>query len=349
MPLFPETKPDLLDPDEDLQRAFDEAMATHGTGLGSVPLVIVALEESEPHGFAAQLETEVHYSASLLKATGMWAAFELRRAANEFVSSIVPTPDPDAVLAMLSSAFDDVINESRVAQLASVNLDGFLLPRWPQVFQVDPADSTVNFSPAFFGKLFDAIADGNNAAAGEVVHGLGFGYLTQAAASAEFFDEDAAAEPKTADGMWLCGDFGHGFPPQRIPCVNDTPVAQATSALQMARLFTFLAASTVADNTPLVGAVSDVAMRDLLFRAVERLHLFLNRDTAVGFVTTQSKIGLGPLNNGTTVASEAAIIQENATGRRFVVVFQNKSFVNDASLVPVSQVVDATIASFLFP
>ena len=125
--------------------------------------------------------------------------------------------------------------------------------------------------------------------------------------------------------------------------MNDTPVAQGTSVRQMARLFTFLAG-----NAPLVDGVSDGAMLNLLSQAVARLHLLLNRDTSVQFVTLQSKIGLGPLNNGTSVASEAAIIRENSTGRLFGVVFQNQPFVNDASIRPVSRIVDATIASFLF-
>jgi hypothetical protein len=92
-------------------------------------------------------------------------------------------------------------------------------------------------------------------------------------------------------------------------------------------------------------------MLKLLFNAVDvpRLHLFLNRDTSVQFVTFQSKIGLGPVNSGTKVASEAAIIKEASAGRRFVAVFQNRAFVNDSSIVPVAQVIDATIANFLFP
>jgi hypothetical protein len=133
-------------------------------------------------------------------------------------------------------------------------------------------------------------------------------------------------------------------PPQRIPCMNDTPTAQATSARKMAQLFTFLAS-----NSPLVDAASDGAMVNLLTQAVVHLHLFLNRDTSVQFVTLQSKIGLGPLNSGARVASEAAIIQEQSTKRRFVVVFQNQLFTGDPSIFPVSRVVDAAIASFLYP
>lgn len=338
---FPDPKPDLLARDPDLQRAFNDAMAASGQSLGKTPIIIVALGDSAPHGFAGRLETEVHYSASLLKATAMYAAFELRKAANDLL--LATGPAAADVFGVLRGAFDDVIVHNRVKQLDGVNLDGFLLPRWEQVFTVDSSNSTVNFSPGFFGRLFDAIADGNNVAAGEVVHGLGFGYLTKAAADAGFFTPDAATWPSTADGMWLCGDFANGFPPQRIPCMNDTPAAQATSVRQMARLFVFLAG-----DAPLVDAASDGAMLNLLGQAVLRNHWFLNRDPSVQFVTTESKIGLGPLNNGTSVASEAAIVRENSTGRRFVVVFQNRAFAGNASILPVSRVVDGTIASFLF-
>jgi hypothetical protein len=339
---FPDPKPNLLAPDADLQAAFDNAMAAAANPPRNAPIVLVALKDEPPHGFAGQRLAEVHYSASLLKMVAMYTAFELRKAANDLL--LAAPPAPGDVFATLRAAFDNVIDQNRVSQLSGVNLTGFLLPRWEELFQVEAATSTVNFSPAFSGHLFDAIAKGDNTAAGKTVHSIGFGYLTKATASAGFFDPAAADKPATADGMWLCGDFGNGFPPQRIACVNDTPVAQATSVMQMARLFTGLAGPTV-----LVDGESDKFMLELLTAAVVRLNLFLNRDTTVQFVTTQSKIGLGPLNSGARVASEAAVIEENSTGRRFVAVFQNQPFVNDASITPVSGVVDATIASFLFP
>jgi hypothetical protein len=111
----------------------------------------------------------------------------------------------------------------------------------------------------------------------------------------------------------------------------------------MAKLFTLLV------DSQLVDPASDAAMLGLLQQAVINLHLFLNRDTSVQYVTLQSKIGLGPVNAGFSVASEALIVRENATNRLFVVVFQNQPFANDASIFPVARVIDATIASFLFP
>ncbi len=111
----------------------------------------------------------------------------------------------------------------------------------------------------------------------------------------------------------------------------------------MAKLFTLLL------DRRLVDPASDDAMLDLLQQAVLRLHLFLNRDTSVQYVTLHGKIGLGPVNAGFSVASEALVVRENSTNRLFVVVFQNQPFANDASIFPVARVVDQTIASFLFP
>lgn len=172
--------------------------------------------------------------------------------------------------------------------------------------------------------------------AGRCVQRLGFGYITTAASTANFFDAD------TDLGVWLCGDFGIGYPPQRIPCSNDGPTAQGTAAYQMAKLFTLLVDAQLVDPT------SDAAMLDLLQQALLGLHLFVNGDTSVQYVTLHSKIGLGPVNGGFRVASEALVIRENSTHRLFVVVFQNQPFVNDASVFPVARVIDATIASFLF-
>jgi hypothetical protein len=341
---FPDPKGDPISPNADLQQALDNALDRSAQRPTSAPIVVVAINENgAPHGFAAQLEAEVHYSASLLKVAAMYAAFELRKAANEMLADVQPAAAD--VFPTFRSQFDPIIRDNRVPQLASL-ADNFLLPKYEQVFAFDPATSKVNFTPNFFGALFSAIAEGDNVSAGTCIHGLGFGYITKALAEADFLNAESTNDQIAGNNIWLCGDFGSGFPPQRIACVNDTPVAQATSARQMARLFTLLF-----DKQLIGDGVSDDAMLNLLQQALlpPRLHFFLNRDTSVQFVTLHSKIGLGPLNSGPQVASEAAILKENTTGRSFVAVFQNQRFVNDASILPISRIVDDTLASFLFP
>ncbi|MGV9673066.1 hypothetical protein ACWDPV_21135 [Gordonia sp. NPDC003504] len=329
---FPDAKTDPLVHDSALQQALDTAMATTLNPPTAAPVAIVDLNPDGTRGYAGRLEFIECYSASMLKVVAMYGAFELRKASNDLLAATAPA---DA-FQLLHDGFDDVIRTNRLPRLAGL-ADLHLLPKYDQVFDHDPSSNTVNFSQTFWNDLFSAIALGDNASAGRCIQRLGFGYVTGAASEANFFDAD------TDLGLWLCGDFGIGYPPQRIPCSNDGPTAQGASAYQMAKLCTLLA------DSELVDPGSDAAMLDLLQRAVINLHLFLNRDTTVEYVTLHSKIGLGPVNAGFSVASEALIVQENSTGRRFVVVFQNQRFVNDPSVFPVARMVDATIAGFLFP
>lgn len=331
---FPDAKNDPLVFDPSLQQALEAAMASTPNPPNGAPIVIVSINPDGSRGYGGRLEYDECYSASLLKVAAMYAAFELRKACND---QLAATGVPSAgAFPLFHSNFDEVIRTNRLPRLASLS-DLHLLPKYDQIFTYDPSTNLVNFSQAFWNDLFGAIANGDNASAGRCIQRLGFGYITTAASEANFFDAD------TDRGIWLCGDFGFGFPPQRIPCTNDTPTAQGTTAYQMAKLFTLLL-----DNQ-LVDPSSDAAMLGLLQQAAINLHLFLNRDTTVQYVTTHTKIGLGPVNGGFTVASEALIVQENSTARQFVVVFQNQPRVNDASVFPVSRVVDAAIASFLFP
>ncbi|CAN7717823.1 class A beta-lactamase-related serine hydrolase [Rhizobium rhizogenes] len=329
---FPDAKNDPLGHDPVLQSALDTAMASTPSPPTGAAIAIVSINQDGSRGYAGRLEYTEYYSASLLKVAAMYAAFELRKACNEALAGSAPA---DAFQA-LRNDFDDVIRANRLPRLAGL-ADLYLLPKYDQIFTYDPLANQVNFAQLFWNDLFAAIADGDNPSAGRCVQRLGFGYITTALSEANFFDAD------TDLGIWLCGDFGIGFPPQRIPCSNDGPTAQGATAYQMAKLFTLLA------DSQLVDPAGDAAMRDLLQQAILRLHLFLNRDTTVQYVTLYSKIGLGPVNAGFSVASEALVVQENTTNRQFVVVFQNQPRASDVSIFPVARVIDATIASFLFP
>ena len=224
---FPDQEPDPFVPDSALQRAFDDAMSHSPNPPTNVPIAIVAIDASgPPHGFAGQLVADMHFSASLLKVAFLYAAHALRKAANDLLADLKPASSAEAMQA-LKDNFDDTIKNNLLSQAAHAD-PATVLPRYDRLFSYDPATFTVNFGAAFQGALFDAIADGNNTAAGTCVHGVGLGYLTTAPATAGFFDSGASS------GIWLGGDFKNGFTPQRIPSLNDGPVAQATTVREMA-------------------------------------------------------------------------------------------------------------------
>jgi len=64
------------------------------------------------------------------------------------------------------------------------------------------------------------------------------------------------------------------------------------------------------------------------------------------FGITHTKIGLGRLNAGGNVASEATIMQHNPTGQKFITVWQNTLNENN-KLSGVSFLVQRTIEHFL--
>ncbi len=337
---FPEPKREPLQPTVTLQAAFDAAMASTPQPPKSVPIAIVAIDPTgPPHPFAGQRLTELHFSASLLKVAAMYAAYELRAAAAALVSEL--ELEADEVMAGLRTSFDPVIDAQRLPQLAGLDKK-FLLPRYDEIF--DPESSPFDFSQSFRDHLFGAIALGKNEHAAHCIHAIGFGYLTRAMGTAGFLNPSLIGKPAAvaeADSIWLAGDFNFGYPAQRIPCVNDTPVAQATSVRQMARLFTLLVGGELIED-----GSSDAAMVKLLEEAFVANFLFLDADPSIHYVTQANKIGEGPVNSGPPpVGSEALIVE--FSGRLFVVAFQNlRLFQKPDSVFPVARVVDKTIAAF---
>jgi hypothetical protein len=81
--------------------------------------------------------------------------------------------------------------------------------------------------------------------------------------------------------------------------------------------------------------------------------VFIDRTPNLSFNVTHNKLGLGPLkprnNVIREVASEASIVKHNTTRKEFVVVWQNLIFAGNASIIPVSRIVDETIKKYLTP
>jgi hypothetical protein len=347
--LFPEPKGDPLQLDEALQQALEGAIAASPEPPWEAPIAIVALSPNgPPHPFAEQRGLEVHYSSSVLKVAAMYAAFELGRAAHALIDARGLTA-ADAIPTL--HEFDNEIRDTKLPQLDAGLDEQYLLPKYDQIFQFDPAISNVNFSPSYWSHLEGAIVNASNEHASNCVHGIGFGYLTRVMAEAGFLASDLTEEPASANGIWLGGDFGFGYPAQRIPSVNDGAVAQGMSARQMARLFTLLQEGKLMprpsgeeDKPPLK---PNTDMQKMLELAVGKGNYLLTKGTSVGYETLQSKMGYGPLKSGAVVASEALVVKERSTTRQFVVVFQNVKYnENPASLAPIAQIIDQTIAAF---
>ena len=172
--------------------------------------------------------------------------------------------------------------------------------------------------------------------ASECVHGAGYGYLNGALTAAGFFD------PKTNKGLWLAGDYVRKYPYLRIPSANDGLVAQGATSIELARFYTLLY------DGKLVDAASSLEMLELLKKAVAVPEVFIDRAANINFKVSHTKVGLGPLkpdNGGHSVYSEASIV-EHASGRKFVVVWQNLIYGEDG-FDPLGAVVARTLDGFI--
>lgn len=318
--------------------------------LALIAVGLTGFAGTNNHPWAAIRDTEVHYSASLLKVAAMYAAFDLRSSADQLAIAGGHTSWATLEPA-LRQQFDPEITAHTPSLIAS---SGSLRPedktRKPNYRAVlDVANGpfwTVDFSAAQLAALEDMLVQQNNPGATATIHGLGYPYLNGKIADDGFFSGNA--------GMWLAGDYAGGtqWPAARINSDNDGQVAQATTARHLARMFTLLFTNR------LVGNQSSIDMQDFLGRAGKWFHwdeVFAPIwPTGSRFVATHSKVGNGPMKTaGLITLSEAVKITDTLTGRDFVVVWQNVQDTNDASgnlrrrsFEPVAQLVEATLGAF---
>lgn len=362
-----------------LKNALAAARAVAGTpdALKTLPIVIVAIDPAgPPYPFAATLPTEEDFSASLLKMAALYSAYQLRVTANAVAGAMQNVP-VRRVFQQLSAALDSTIDTAvpLITQEKKVRA-AMRVPRYQDVFDataVAAGGFTLSFKLFYKGALRDMIVDGNNQATAYVIHALGYSYINGVLQSAGFF-RNAAAQ----SGIWLAADFLQAavdprtkrnigrykgevmdkWPNVRIDSVNDQKVAQATTCLDMAKLFVLLHdKKLVTDPAPLDG---NQEMLDMLAGAVANNQFWLTHNppdfkandliAGLSYTNTHSKIGVAPLkpvNGGTSVLSEGLIIKHTMSGREFVIVWQD---MRDGDLVTgLSNIVDSTIMSFLTP
>lgn len=354
---FPSLFPNLLTPDATLQGNLTAAIAAvQGAAPLRASIALAAIDETvspRVYRYAGAGDTDMHYSASLLKVAAMYAAFQMRKSVNDFgASTPVPIPalfltqtaavfTPQIALAVPSLATDPEILASPLPVQADV-----VLTKLDAMFDVSPAGPTVTFKSTFFDRVKGAIVNSNNLDAAALVKTLGYKWLNGALEAGGFF---TSGPPPP--GVWLAGTFEMGlpnpWPVARINTLNDQGVGQAMTCIDMMKIYALL------DSRQLVDGTSSDEMLDLLRRAQLPTGdpSFLTRSSVLGpgvtvsYDATHTKIGLGPLkpvNGGFDVSSEGTFIRHRGTSKRFIVVYQNSRNLNP-SLSAVSRIVDKTI------
>lgn len=325
------------------QQTLSAAGAPNADNLAVIVVALTGYEGSPNHPWAALREQEEHYSASLLKVSAMYAAFDLRSSADQLATGSGLTSWPQ-IEAALKSTFDpdiDAHTPSLISGATSLgSQDKTRKPTYSAMLQPGSGPFAVDFTAPQNAAFEDMMVQQNDPGATTTIHALGYPYLAGKIQDDGFFDG-------VSDGVWLAGDYAQVWPPVRISCVNDVDTAQGTTAWQLASLLTILAD----DN--LVGTTSSQDMKGLMARAGKWFH---EGPTPVWppngrFLATHGKVGLGPLKTpGKSVFSEGLIVRDTLRALDFVVVWQNviqtAGQPKSQLFPPVATLIEAAISAF---
>lgn len=321
-----------------LQRAgrapqFSLAVIDLGDGSASATL-----------GWGAHKPDAMHYVASAVKVAAMLAAHGLLDMANRYATAGLlakavvsgmtsgvgmaawfglaaaaakQKPEP-ALFKRLRRDMDPAIDAAAPTQLETVTR-AQRVPSYESVLAPPPKDSgfVPGFTGAYRNALRDMIVPSSNEGAGTCIRGVSYGYLNGLLAAAGLF--------KGGKGVWLAGDFVGRWPYVRIESENDAGVAQAGTALAMAKMMALIV------NDGIIGKSACEPMRALLAKAVTGPDQpFLTRDLGDATLqipiakVTHAKLGFGPLKKGGNVCSEIFRLQgfRNAS-KSYAVAFQN--------------------------
>ncbi|WP_405861004.1 hypothetical protein OG361_37920 [Streptomyces sp. NBC_00090] len=298
-----------------------------GADLGMLErtaLTVVALEDGiDTHAWAGHRHQEVHYSASLVKLLAMYAAHTLRFFSETVRQEQHPATADDLFVAV-DSAFTTPIKNHVPMKIKAVHgaAGAKIVPVYRTVLKAEVDSSgkpiAVVFAPGYVSDLERMLLHQENDGAAACIHGVAFGFMNGKSVDDGFFNL------LDQRGIWLAGDYLGQWTPVPIPSTNDGLVAQATTAIDMARLFT-----RMFDGSLESGAPAD------LFHMLAGSGRSWFHDRGVWstqpgqrLVATHSKVGIGPLKANSAgiveqVVSEALIVHDRTRHMNFVVVWQN--------------------------
>jgi hypothetical protein len=363
---FPSPYKTLLGDDPFLKSCLDTAFKEAADVLPSIKrtaisFVVININEPPVMDFKhAGIEYgKSFYTGSLVKMGVLYAAYELRKSANQAVAnSGISTPND--MYARLKSDFDEIIKKKFLTILKEAQIavnpvnekDIKKTPKYEQIFTMTPSHEVI-FRPQFQKHLQDMIIKGDNNAAAACIEALSYSWINGTLTDGGFFF------PEGRTGIWVGGTFIGSMVPIRIPSENDGEVAQASTCFDMANLYAHIFQhslvnykSTSENNNTYSKLMENLLIVSAAVGNNESWLDFKRRKPHLperNFKVTHSKIGQGQLKSKDWVASEGAIVQRNIGEfykANYIVVFQN-SFSDNDSVNALRFIVDRTIDLYL--
>ena len=294
-------------------------------------LSIVEISDARSRPYFGVRDEEVHFSASTCKATALFTASLLLSALRRFARSVALTVPADKLLRSAADAFrKEILDTARAHKSLSPASDGDLLPSYEAGFAVTAATAgatahTVNLSIAMSGAIDEMVQVSSNAHSKIVIHNTGFGYIHGALVHAGLFATSNDV------GLWLAGDYTGSRKARRIPAVNDGDTAQGATT----RAFVAMLDMALRPTFPDAPLVADKLASSRLQHPSWLTEPARSSREKNGFRDERGKIGdeaLKGTHGGHYVFSEIIELKHLATGRRFLVSYQNARSLEQPSI-----------------
>ncbi|MFT3666672.1 M12 family metallopeptidase [Piscinibacter sp.] len=310
------------------------------TQLDALALLIAKLTPAGTMEYAGVHETEMYFSASLLKVAMLYASFELLAQVNQLAPALT-APGAAKFLERVRREFGTTIERS-VARIKpgawrSVKFGEVLraLPDGPNRFRVEMHPTHAQDVEKIFSK------QDQNLTPRDTMHRLGYSYVNRALEAGGFFDATSAS------GIWTTADYG-AWPDFHVPVAtrggkpprNGTSSA-AMTALAMASLLAHLHRGTLVD------AAASQRMRTIFEAGAGWTWLKDHTATAASsFDVTGCKIGEASSGSAFvgTVFSEGAWLRRRSDAAPFVVVWQNAHLA--LPFEPIAGVIDEVVRTW---
>ncbi|MDB5752850.1 MAG: hypothetical protein JWP65_3271 [Ramlibacter sp.] len=309
--------------------------------LDQAALIVVKLTPAGAMDYAGVRETQMFFSASLLKVVLLYASFELVAQVNALAPALTASSVPgflDRVRREFSAAIERSVRRIPAGSWRAVSFGQVLTatPTGADQFRVALSSTHETHVARIFSE------QDQNISPRDTMHRLGYSYVNRALEAAGFLDAASGT------GIWMATDYG-GWSDFHVPVSTRSSggnprngsSSAAMAALPMANLLAHM------HRDQLVDAVSSQRMR-AMFEAGRVWSWFgqVANPEAFSFEVTGCKIGHASSGSAFvgSVFSEAATLRRKSDSARFLAVWQN---VPDAlGFEPVYRVIDAMVRTW---
>lgn len=309
--------------------------------LDKAALIVLKLTPTGTMDYAGVHETQMFFSASLLKLVLLYASFELVAQVNALAPALTATSAAkflDRVRREFSATIERSVRRIPAGRWRTVSFGQALTatPAGANQFRVALSGT----HETHVGKIFSEQNQNNSPR--DTMQRVGYSYVNRALEAAGFLDAD------TGVGIWMATDYG-GWSDFHVPVATRSSgrnprngsSSAAMTAIAMANLLAHL------HRDQLVDAASSQRMRTM-FNAGGGWSWFgqLSNPAAFSFEVTGCKIGHASSGSAFvgSVLSEAAYLRRKSDSARFLAVWQNVP--DELGFEPVYRVIDEMIKNW---